>query len=563
MSAVNPARDASPEAGPAAMTVHHGSLPGVELRATYIRTLDALRYPAELNLARELLDRHVADGRGDRPAIRFPGGVITYGELQQRVDRLGHALRALGVERGDRVLVRLTNAPEFVETWLAIQKIGAVAVATMPMLRARELSFILQDAEPRVAVVAGPLLEELERALEAAPVRPQLLVVGGQAALPAGAIAFETATARPGEPLEPVLVPRDALAMIAYTSGSTGRPKGTCHTPEDILASADAYAAHVLQPTPSDIFGGHPTLAFTFGLGGLLVFPLRFGASTVLYPLSGPEAILDSVQRERITLLFCAATTYRLMLNLPDFERRYDLSSLRFCISAGETLPGQVYEQWKARTGIDILDGLGSTEMFHIFVSSRPDAIRPGATGLPVPGYEVRVVDDQMRIVPDGTPGLLAVRGPTGCKYWRNPDRQRDYVRDGWNVPGDVYVRDQDGFFWYQCRNDDLIVSAGYNIAPPELEAVIGEHPSVAEVAVVGVPDPVRGEVPKAFVVLRAGEAPSGDLADRIKDHVKREIAPYKYPRQVEFLDALPKTETGKIRRVELRERERARSSPA
>lgn len=540
------------------MTEHHGYLPGPELRPSYVRTLAALAYPARLNLATELVDRHVLDGRGDRAAIRTPSGDISYRDLQARVARVGHVLQDLGVGAGDRVLLRLPNGPEFVATWLAVQRIGAVCVATMPMLRSRELAHIVDDAEPRVAVVAASLLEELQRGCDAARTKPVLLVPGPA---PAGLMSFDAATAAASDALDAVPVARDALALIAYTSGSTGRPKGTCHTPEDILASADTYAAHILRPTPDDVFGGHPTLAFTFGVGGLLVFPLRFGASTVLYPVAGPEPILESVQKARVTLLFCAATTYRLMLNLPDFERRFDLSSLRYCISAGETLPGPIYEQWKARTGIDILDGLGSTEMFHIFVSSRPDAIKPGATGLPVPGYEVRVVDDHMQTVADGTPGLLAVRGPTGCKYWRNPDRQRDYVRDGWNVPGDVYVRDGDGYFWYQCRNDDLIVSAGYNIAPPELEAVIGEHPAVAEVAVVGVPDTVRGEVPKAFIVLKPGAQASDALADGIKDHVKREIAPYKYPRQVEFLDALPKTETGKIRRVELRQRERARPS--
>jgi 2-aminobenzoate-CoA ligase len=536
------------------LSVHEGALPPRDLRPMCVRSLPAFRYPSQLNLATELVDRHVAAGRGPQPAIRTPGRITTYEELQEHVNRAGNMLRSIGVERGDRVLIRMTNRLEFVATWLGIQKIGAVCVATMPMLRARELAHVIDDCEPCATVVASDLGEELSRAMETTRTQPTLVVVGGEAD---GAIQYETATAAASPVLDATAIPLDDLALIAYTSGSTGRAKGTCHSPADILASADGYAAEILQPAPADVFGGHPTLAFTFGLGGLMIFPLRFGASTVLYPLAGPEPILETVERERVSVLFCAATTYRMLLNVDRFERRYDLSSLRVCVSAGETLPAAVYAQWRARTGVDILDGLGSTEMFHIFVSSRPGQIRAGATGLPVPGYEVRVVDEQLRDVPAGTAGLLVVRGPTGCKYWRNPDRQREYVRDGWNVPGDVYIRDGDGYLWYQCRNDDLIVSAGYNIAPPEVESVIAEHPAVAEVAVVGVPDAIRGEVPKAFIVLKSHVAPGDELAEDIKTHVKREIAPYKYPRQLEFLQALPKTETGKIRRVELRQRER------
>jgi 2-aminobenzoate-CoA ligase len=527
------------------------------LRPDCVRALPAFDYASELNLATELVDSHVARGRGGHTALRMPGATITYGQLQQTVNRAGNMLRALGVGRGDRVLLRLQNRPEFVATWLGVQKIGAVAVGSMPMLRARELTHVIDDCEPRAAVVAGELDDELRRALETTRVKPVVVTTSGPNPPMPGAVPFEWGMSEAAAALDAVPVGRDDLALIAYTSGSTGRPKGTCHTASDVLVAADSYATSVLGPQPDDVFGGHPTLAFTYGLGGLLVFPLRAGASTALYPTVGPEAILDSVQAARVSILFCAATTYRLILNLRDFESQYDLSSLRLCVSAGETLPAPVYQQWKARTGIDILDGLGSTELFHIFVSSRPGLIRPGATGHAVPGYEVRVVDERMQPVPDGTAGLLAVRGPTGCKYWRNPDRQREYVRDGWNVPGDVYVRDADGFFWYRCRNDDLIISAGYNVAPPEVEAVIGEHPAVAEVAVVGAPDAIRGEVPRAFIVLRSGEAPSEELAEAIKTFVKREIAPYKYPRQIEFVEALPKTETGKIRRVELRQRAR------
>ena len=328
-----------------------------------------------------------------------------------------------------------------------------------------------------------------------------------------------------------------------------------------MLASADTYARHVLKPVPSDIFGGHPTLAFTYGLGGLLVFPFRFGAAAALLESFTPERMLEAVARHRITVLSCAATTYRLLLQIPDFERRFDLSSLRLCVSAGEPLPRPVFDEWMTRTGVEVIDSLGTTEMFHVFVCQRPGAIKPGATGQAVPGYEVRIVDDQLHDVPRGTPGLLAVRGPTGCRYWNKPDRQREYVRQGWNVPNDVCIEDEDGFFWYQCRNDDLIICGGYNVAGPEVESVVLEHPAVLEAAVVASPDTTRGFVPKAFIVLKPGHAASEALAAEIQAHVKSELAPFKYPREVEFVTGLPKTETGKIRRVELRERERARKA--
>jgi 2-aminobenzoate-CoA ligase len=356
-------------------------------------------------------------------------------------------------------------------------------------------------------------------------------------------------------------VSRDDIALIAYTSGSTGVPKGATHTPADILASADSYSRHVLQLAPGDVCGGHPTLAFTFGLGGLLIFPFRAGAATSLIDRFTPETLLARIAADRITVLFCAATTYRLLLQDPGLERKTDLSSLRLCVSAGEPLPATVFQEWRRRTGIEILDGIGSTEMFHIFISSRGGSIRAGSTGTVVPGYEARVVDDRLEDVPRGTEGLLAVRGPTGCRYWRKPERQQEYVRGGWNITGDVYRQDEDGFFWYQCRNDDLIICGGYNIAGPEVENVLLEHDAVLEAAVVASPDALRQAVPKAFVVLKSGVAPSEALASSLQEHVKRELAPYKYPREIEFVAALPRTETGKIRRVELRQRESERKA--
>ena len=543
--------------------MHGDSLPPRELWPELVYTLPEFAYPATLNVAAELVDAHVGSGHGDETAVIFEGAKLSYRELQRITNRVGRALLRLGVMPGDRVAMRMPNRPVFVATWLAVQKIGAVAVSTMPMLRARELAYIVNDSAAKVFVCASDLLEELLRA-RASFDHPVTIVAaaspGDSGTLPEGVDAsLDALLAAESDALDAQATARDALALIAYTSGSTGVPKGTTHSPTDILVSADGYARHILDPRRGDVFGGHPTLAFTFGLGGLLVFPFRFGAATVLLDRYTPERLIAAVERERISILFCAATTYRMLLQDPSLETAHDLKSLRYCVSAGEPLPAAVCEEWQRRTGITILDGLGSTEMFHIFVSARRDAVRPGATGLVVPGYVAKVVDDQLNEVPRGTPGLLAVKGPTGCRYWRKPDRQRDYVRGGWNLPGDVYIQDADGYFWYQCRNDDLIICGGYNIAGPEVENVLLEHPAVLETAVVASPDSVRGFIPKAFVVLKPNAQAGDALVAELQEHVKRELAPYKYPREIEFVTALPRTETGKIRRVELRERERQR----
>ena len=540
---------------------HDPNLPPPDLWPDLVFTRPEFNYPERLNAATELLDVHVAAGHGGDPAVLFEDQRISYADLQRTTNRLGHVLVRLGVTPGDRVALRVPNRPVFVAAWLAIQKIGAVGVATMPMLRARELSYIVNDCGAKVCLCAGDLLDELIRA-QGAFDHP-MIVVGTSPRFSTPGVHHwldDLMTDAPDH-LDARATRRDDLALIAYTSGSTGVPKGTTHSPTDILAAADGYARSVLRPTRADVFGGHPTLAFTFGLGGLLVFPLRAGASTVLMDAFSPELLLASVARHRVTMLFCAATTYRILLQDPNLETAYDLRSLRLCVSAGETLPATVFEEWYRRTGVEILDGLGSTEMFHVFISARPRSVRPGATGTPVPGYEAKIVDDLFNEVPHGTAGLLAVKGPTGCRYWRKPDRQREYVRHGWNITGDVYVQDADGYFWYQCRNDDLIICGGYNIAGPEVENVLLEHPAVLETAVVATPDRVRGFVPKAFVVLKPTAQPTDDLVAALQEHVKRELAPYKYPREIEFLAELPKTETGKIRRVELRERERQRKA--
>ena len=538
-------------------------LPPRDLWPDRIYTLPELQYPDSLNLAAQLVDVHADSGLGDKLAVISADRRLTYRELQAHVNRIGNALLGVGVRAGDRVVMRSPNRPDFVATWLAIQKIGAVGVSTMPMLKARELAYIINDAEAVACVVAADFVAEIDRAWPDVT-NPPLLIVSG--AVPAGGersgLSLDALVAASNDTLDAHPTGRDDLALLAYTSGSTGVPKGACHSPSDMLASADSYARYVIKPTPQDIFGGHPTLAFTFGLGGLLVFPFRFASSAALLEGFTPERLLAQVAAERITVLFCAATTYRLLLQVPDLERRFDLSSLRLCVSAGEPLPRPVYDEWIRRTGVEVIDSLGTTEMFQVFVCQRPGQVRPGATGLPVPGYEARIVDENLNELPRGTPGLLAVRGPTGCRYWRKPERQREYVRSGWNIPNDVCVQDEDGYFWYQCRNDDLIICAGYNIAGPEVEAVLLEHPAVLEAAVVASPDDTKGYVPKAFIVLKPGVQPSDALVVELQQHVKRELAAYKYPRKVAFVEALPKTETGKIRRVELRQREQAEARP-
>ena len=540
------------------MTTIEEGLPSRDLFPERVYTLPELRYPDRLNVARELLDRNADGGRAGRPAVFAGEQVLTYGELQKKVNRLGNGLRALGLDRGSRVLLRMPNVPEFVITWLACQKLGIVTVGTMPMLRSRELAYIVNDAETTAAVVWGGIREELEKAQREAPTLKRLIVAGEPKP---GDVGWQDLLDGQPERLAVEETGANDVAMIAYTSGSTGVPKGCVHFHNDILASADSYARYVLTPSEEDRFGGHPTLAFTFGTGGLMVFPFRFGAATVLMGPFQPETMLETIRRYRLSVCFCAPTSYKLMLRVPEMERRYDLRSLRLSVSAAEPLPAATYEEWVKRAGSELLDGIGSTEMFHIFISSLAGKVRPGATGVPVPGYDCRVVDEMGQEVPTGTAGLVAIKGPTGCRYWRKPERQAEYVRfGGWNITGDVYIKDPDGYFTYQCRSDDMIVSGGYKIPGPEVERVLDEHPAVAESAVVASPDETRGYVVKAYVVLKPGRAASEALAAELQGHVKRELAPYKYPRRIEFVERLPRTETGKIRRVDLRRQEAERA---
>jgi 2-aminobenzoate-CoA ligase len=512
--------------------------------------LPELAYPDRINAAAELLDRRIAAGDGDRTVFHFPDGRWTYAQLLETANRIAHVLvEDLGLVPGNRVLLRGPNNPMMAACWFAVLKAGGVAVATMPLLRVRELTYIADKAKIRLALTDARVAAECEQAMT---------VAGGRTILFNSPEPDSLEALMTGKPttFDNCDTAADDTAMIAFTSGTTGQGKGTMHFHRDILAACDCFPAYVLKAGADDIFCGSPPLAFTFGLGGILLFPLRIGASTLLLEQASPPHLLQGIQEHRATVVFTAPTAYRAMTDMVnDGTKAIDISSLRKCVSAGETLPKATFEKWQEATGLEIIDGIGSTEMLHMFISSSGADIRPGATGKVVPGYEARVIDDAGNEVPPGTIGHLAVRGPTGCRYLDNLERQRIYVRNGWNLPGDSYLMDSEGYFWYQARTDDLIVSAGHKISGPEVEGVLLEHPAVAECGVVAAPDESRGFIVKAYVVPRPGFTPGPELVKELQDFVKAEIAPYKYPRAIEFLESLPRTETGKLQRFRLRER--------
>ena len=506
------------------------------------------RYPDYLNVGVELSDRLVALGHGDRIALIGNGRQRTYRELSEWTNQLAHALiEDYGVRPGNRVLVRCGNNPAMVAVWLAASKAGAVVVNTMPMLRAGELTQIIDKAEIALALTDSRLAEDIERAAATSKFLKRVVHFDGGA--PHDAELDRAALDKPNT-FDAVKTGRDDVALFAFTSGTTGQPKATMHFHRDILIMADGYAREVLNVTPDDVVVGSPPLAFTFGLGGLAVFPLRFGATATLLETATPPNLVKYIETYRATLVFTAPTAYRAML--AEKEEGADLSSLRLAVSAGETLPKPIYEDWVAKTGVPILDGIGSTEMIHIFITNRLGDAQAGATGRPVTGYEARIVDDDMNPLPAGTIGKLAVRGPTGCRYLADK-RQMNYVREGWNLTGDTFVCDAEGVFHFVARADDMIISAGYNIAGPEVETALLAHPDVAECAVIGARDEERGEIVEAHVVLKPGVAPSPEVAKKLQDHVKATLAPYKYPRSVKFVDTLPKTATGKVQRFVLR----------
>ncbi|OEZ89735.1 benzoate--CoA ligase [Janthinobacterium sp. HH106] len=502
--------------------------------------LPELQYPPRLNCVAALLDAAVANGGGERTAILADGQRWSYADLARQVDRIAHVLRAdLGLIPGNRVLLRGANTPMMAACLLAVLKAGCIAVPTMPLLRARELSTILTKAQVNAVLCAQGLRAELD----GLPDLPAMLCFGAADA------ELERRMAAHDAPFPAHDTAADDVCLISFTSGTTGVPKGTMHMHRDLLAICDCFPRSMLQVRADDIFIGTPPLAFTFGLGGLLLFPLRFGAATVLLEKLTPDGLLRAVGTYQATICFTAPTFYRQMAPL---AAGHDLSSMRLCVSAGEALPLATRDAWQAVTGLAMTDGIGATEMLHIFISATGEGIRRGAIGKAIPGYQACIVDDAGVPQPPGVTGRLAVKGPTGCRYLSDP-RQREYVQNGWNLTGDTFEMDADGYFYYRSRSDDMIVSAGYNIAGPEVEEALLRHPAVAECGVVGRADAERGQIVEAHVVLKDGFQPGDVLAAELQDFVRQQIAPYKYPRAIRFLPALPRTETGKLQRFKLR----------
>jgi len=507
--------------------------------------LPELRYPARMNCATELLDKPVTRGHGHRTALRSPDGECTYTQLFTQTNRLAHVLvREMGVRPGNRVLLRGPNNPMMAACWFAVMKAGGVCVATMPLLRAKELTEIMGKAQVTHALCDKRLAADLDAALPDCPAVKEVRYWHDDSANSLDNLALR-------QPLTFGNVPTaaDDPALIAFTSGTTGQPKGTVHFHRDVIAMCDCFPRSILKLHRDDIVCGTPPLAFTFGLGGLLCFPMRYGASTVLVEKHTPETLLETIQRFGANTCFTTPIMYRQMAAVAG---QFDLSSLRKCVSAGEALPDPTRQAFKEATGIEIIDGIGSTEMIHIFISHTPERVRRGATGYAIPGYQAAVLNDQFDFCKPGEVGKLAVKGPTGCRYLAD-ERQRDYVHGGWNITGDAYFMDEDGYFFFQARTDDMIISAGYNIAGPEVETALLAHPAVAECGVVGAPDDQRGTIVKAFVVLKEGHDRGEGTVRQLQEHVKQVIAPYKYPRAIEFVDALPRTETGKLQRFKLR----------
>jgi 2-aminobenzoate-CoA ligase len=517
-------------------------------------SLPELAYPKQLNCATELLDRMVGAGHADRTVFLFPGGRWTYRDLLEVSNRIAHVLvDDMGVVPGNRILLRGPNSPMMVACWFAIVKVGAVVVCTMPLLRVREMAYIADKAAISLALCDTRFAADCETAMTqtaAGTPRP-----GGR--------TVQFASNEPGS-LEAMMVGKpatfencdtaaDDTVLIAFTSGTTGNAKGTMHFHRDVLAICDCFPRSIAGISRDDICVGSPPFAFTFGLGGLVLFPMRVGGASLLLEQAAPPLLIKGIHEHRPTFCWTSPTAYRAMLGMMG---SYDISSLTKCVSAGEHLPRAAFEAWENATGIRIIDGIGATEMLHIFISASGDDIRPGSTGRVVPGYEARCVDWNSNEVPRGEIGRLAVRGPTGCRYLGDIERQRGYVENGWNITGDSFREDDDGYFWYVARTDDMIITGGHNVSGAEVENVLLEHKAVQECGVVAAPDEERGHVVKAFIVVRQGFTPGPELARELQDFVKAEIAPYKYPRRIEFVEKLPRTDTGKLQRFRLREQE-------
>jgi 2-aminobenzoate-CoA ligase len=540
-------------------TFTRGHLPPSDQWPVFMADLPELNYPDQLNCAVELVDRHVREGRGDRIALHgvsdfnTGGGDFswTYAQLQEKTNRIAQVLtQDMGLVPGNRILLRGGNSPMMAACLLGALKAGLVAVPTMPLLRAGELAQIIDKAQVSAALCDSLLADELQHCMTPGhashvPCLKQSVMFRSEAA-----DGLEQRMQRHSGAYTPHATSRDDVCLIAFTSGTTGKPKGTMHFHRDVLAMCDLFPRHILRMTENDVVCGTPPIAFTFGLGGLLAFPLRYGASTVLLEKHTPETLLQTVAKYRVTQCYTAPTMYRQMATMAG---QHDLSSLQHPVSAGEALPDATRQLWKQATGIEMTDGIGGTEVIHIYISSAGQQVRAGSIGQVVPGYVAQIVDDDMQPVPPGVVGRLAVRGPTGCKYLADP-RQQDYVKDGWNLPGDTFVMDADGYFSYQARNDDMIISAGYNIAGPEVEGALLQHPAVAECGVVGMPDEDRGHIVQAYVVLKPGHTGDATMEKALQEHVKQTIAPFKYPRKIVFMDVLPRTETGKLQRFKLRQ---------
>lgn len=527
--------------------VHEG-LPSAEQLPRMVYSLPELRIPARANLVQSLFEKAFREGRADKPLLRSDKVTLTYAEALQRVNRIAQVLTEdFGLTPGSRVLLRGGNSIGMALAWLGVVQAGLVAVATMPLLRAKELGEIIEKARPALALCDAGLLEDLQAAQAPSAALPA--IVPFNVMDPPGSLAA-LSSQKDGQ-FTPCPVAADDIALMAFTSGTTGKPKAAVHTHRDVLAACEAWPRHVLKASPDDIVIGSPPLAFTFGLGGMLIFPMWAGAS-VYYPSIAytPEAMVKLIKQVGATVCYTAPTFYRQMAA---FAKQHGVPGLRLCVSAGESLPDATRQLWKDATGIEMIDGIGATEMFHIFISAAGADVRRGAIGKVVPGYTAKVVDDTGAEVPRGTIGKLAVVGPTGCRYLDDA-RQGNYVKEGWNYPGDAFMQDADGYFFYQARADDMIITAGYNVAGPEVEDALLKHPAVAECGVVGLPDDDRGMVVKAFVVLKPGEEAGDMLAKALQDHVKATLAPFKYPRQIEFVDKLPRTETGKLQRFKLRQ---------
>jgi 2-aminobenzoate-CoA ligase len=526
-------------------------LPALESQPEYLFDLPQLRFPEQLNCSVELLDRWVDAGKGDRPCVRAPGVEWSYAHLQEQANRIANVLvDVMGFKPGNRVLLRSANTPMLVACWFAVVKAGGVAVTTMPLLRAKELGQIIDKARISHALCDSSLAAELGTAALAHPVLREIGHFND-----ASARGLEALMAAQPATFDNVRTAADDTCLLAFTSGTTGLPKATMHFHRDVIAACLCWPRHVLRLEASDVVIGSPPLAFTFGLGGLVLFPMHAGACTVLLERAGPRELVDGISQTGATVLFTAPTSYRAMAAEAGARRISTAQggTLRKCVSAGEALSAANRALWREHTSIELIDGIGATEMLHIFISADEAHARPGATGTVVPGYRACVMDEEGRPVSPGTIGRLAVKGPTGCRYLDDP-RQSSYVKGGWNYTGDAYLVDADGYFHYQSRTDDMIVSAGYNIAATDVEEALLLHPAVSECAVVGAPDADRGQIVKAYVVLRAGHDPRGTLVSELQEFVKQSIAPYKYPRAIEFRDLLPRTTTGKLQRFALRQ---------